>query len=112
MRLFYKEDLKNVLSLVKDGEQSLRKAAQRTGIPRTTLSRWVNNLSKFGSGRSTAISAETEGLLVEAIEYMGDLGWPNDQGQLKAIVLTFVQKTQLNNPFKNDIPNDKWCESF
>ena len=43
---------------------------------------------------------------------MGDLGWPIDQGQLKAIVSTFVQKTQLNNSLKNDIPDYEWCESF
>ena len=43
---------------------------------------------------------------------MRNLGWPIDQGQLKAIVFTFLQKTKLNNPLKNDTPGDEGCESF
>ena len=74
--LFYKKDLKNSVLFVKDDEQSLR-----IGITQATLLRRVNkNSLKFGSVQSTGISAKTEGLLVEAMKYIEDLGWPLDQG--------------------------------
>ena len=75
VHVFCNEDLGNAVLLMKDGEQSLSKVTQRTKIPWVTLSRWVNkkNSSQFGSEHSTAISAKTGALLVETIEYMGDL---------------------------------------
>ena len=89
---FTEEDLQRAVLLVKNGAESLRKEAHTTGIPHTTLSRWVNNksTSNVGSGRKTTIPLETEELLVDAIEFIGDLGWPIDKGQLKFIVATFL----------------------
>ena len=51
-RWFNRDDLENDILLVNDCKQTLRKIAQTTGILRTTLSKWVNNmkLSKFGLG--------------------------------------------------------------
>ena len=80
--------MKSAVLLVKSGTESLRKMAETTGIPRATLSRWVNNKnsSNFGSGCKTTIPLETEELLVDAIEFMGNLG--------------------------DDVPGDEWLNLF
>ena len=78
-RNFTEADIESAVLLVKGGAESLSaesKVAHTTGIPRSTLSRWVNNKSNsnFGSGRKTTIPLETEELLVDRIEFLGDLG--------------------------------------
>ena len=87
---------------MKSGAESLRKVAHTTGIPCSTLSRWVNNknTSNFRSGRKTTIPSKTEELLVDTIEFMGHLGWSIDKGQLKFIVSTFIQEMDIKSPFK------------
>ena len=42
-RNFTEADIQSAVLVVKSGAESLRKVAYTTGIPRTTLSRWVNN---------------------------------------------------------------------
>ena len=108
-RNFTEADIQSAVLVVKSGAESLRKATHTTGIPRTTLSRWVNNKnsSNFGSGRKTTILFETEKLLVDAIEFKGDLGWSIDKGQLKFIVSTFIQEMDIKSPFKENMPGDE-----
>ena len=92
----------------------MRKVAYTTGIPCSTLSRWVNNknTSNFGSGCKTAIPLETEELLVGIIEFMGDLGWPIDKDQLKFIVSTIIQEMDIKSHFKESMPGDEWLNLF
>lgn len=47
---FIEEDLYSVVLLVKSATESLRKLAHTTGIPCTTLSRWVYNKNNSNSG--------------------------------------------------------------
>ena len=116
-RNFTEADIESAVLLVKGGAESLSaesKVAHTTGIPRSTLSRWVNNKSNsnIGSGRKTTIPLETEELLVDRIEFLGDLGWPIDKGQLKFIVSTFIQEMYIQSPFKGNMPGDEWVNLF
>ena len=112
-RNFTEADIQSAVLLVKSGGQSLRKVAHTTGIPHSILFRWVNkNNLNFGSGCKTTIPSETEELLVDAIEFLGDLGWPIDKGQLKFIVSTFIQEMDIISPFKENMPGDKWLNLF
>ena len=111
---FTEADIQSAFLLVKSGAESLQKAARTTGIPGSTSSRWVNNknTSNFGSGRKTTIPLETEELLVDTIEFMGDLSWPIDKVQIKFIVSTFIQRLDIKSPFKENMPGDKWLNLF
>ena len=51
-------------------------------------------------------------LLVDIIEFVGDLSWPIDKGQLKFIVSAFIQEMDIKSPFKENMPGDERLNLF
>ena len=113
-RNFTEADIQSDVLLVKSGAELLRKVDHTTDIPSSTLSRWVNNKNNlnFVSGCKTTIPLESEELLVGGTEFLGDLGWPIDKGQLKFIVSTFIQEMDIKSPFKENMSGDEWLNLF
>eukprot|EP00794_Sanderia_malayensis_P010225 gene10225-11274_t len=94
---------------------SLRALEAKYGVPKSTISRWASESNRprsFGPGRPTALSSETEKILVDAVKYLGKLGWPLDIQQIKFIIESFLKCIGENNIFPNNVPRDDWITGF
>ncbi|GAB1602359.1 uncharacterized protein LOC115211605 [Argonauta hians] len=116
LKTFSEDDLRDAINCYKNGGKGVtfRSVARKFGVPRSTLERWVNKRESahFRSGRDTVLSTEIEEYLIEALLYLGDLGWTLDNDQLKFIVKSYLDSMELQTVFKNNVPGDDWLHHF
>ena len=110
IRKFNEENLNAAVTQYLNDGLSLRELEKQYGIPRSTISRWASTESekpqRFGAGRTTKLSYETESILVDAIKYLGELSWPIDKQQIKFIIESFLIKTKQTSLFPDNIPGE------
>ena len=114
IRKFNEKQLEEAVRQFVNGEKSLRQIEREFGIPRNTISRWAKEEQphRFGAGRTTKLSHETESILVVAIKYLGELGWPMDLQQIKSIIESYLIKSNQISIFPNNIPGEDWVQGF
>ena len=103
----YTEDsLKQAVDAVHDGKLSLRKASLQFGVPKSTLSLYVNGKLTFGARRGPAsvLTQEEERQIVEYATHMGQIGYGCTCEQVLDIVAKIVKKDGRPNPFVNGRP--------
>ena len=66
----------------------------------------------LGSGNTTVLSVEEEGLIVCAFKFLADGGIPMNRVQLLAIVQQFCVSVGRNVPFAGGVPGRRWLEGF
>lgn len=104
--------LEVAVKLVADG-QPLRKVAKDHGIPKSTLNRWVNEPpAKIGSGGRTVLSNSEELVIVSALEYIGQCGYPKGRDEVKNMVKSYLDSIGRKNPFKDNRPGEDWMLLF
>ena len=108
--------LMTAIQLVKAGD-SVYNVSKSSGIPYGTLYRKTHdqiqrNDKRIGSGCGFALSSTKEKLLVEALMYLADKGFPQDREDIKLMVKSYITLTSTNTPFKDDKPGKDWCISF
>ena len=83
------------------------------GISKSTLFGWKKNPNcVLGSGNTTALSQEEEGLIVHAFKFLSDGGIPMNRIQLLAIVQQFCESTGRVTPFVEGVPGKRWLQLF
>eukprot|EP00794_Sanderia_malayensis_P013229 gene13229-14587_t len=114
IRKFDKKQLEEAVGQFVNGEKSLRQLEREYGIPRNTISRWAKEEQphRFGADRTTKLSHETESVLVDAIKYLGELGWPMDLQQIRSIIESYLIKTKQISLFPNNTPGEDWVQGF
>ncbi|XP_065662787.1 uncharacterized protein LOC136085412 [Hydra vulgaris] len=86
--------LMTAIQLVKEGE-SVYSVSKSSGIPYGTLYRRSHdqiqrNDKKIGSGRGFVLNNTKENLLVEALMYLADKGFPQDREDIKLMVKSYI----------------------
>ena len=92
---------------------SIRKVAKDMSIPYTTVQRWHNNPKiSVGPGRPTVLTASEEDLIVTALLFTAKCGFPQDRGEVKDMVQSFIKHTGRETPFQDGRPGRDWIVSF
>ena len=96
-RSFSDDDLIAAVTAVHNGWLTVRLAAERYGITKSTLARSVNeqtaisDVTKKHIGRNTLLSEEEERLLIESIVTLGEFGFSRDKDDILEIVKNYLQ---------------------
>jgi transposase len=106
------ETFNNAISAVKNG-MSLRKAAEKFQIPKSTLSNKMTGKTAVGawSGRKPYLKREVENELVDKVKKASSMGFGTSRRQFLLKVGTLCQKTSVAR-FKHGAPRKDWYYSF
>ena len=89
-KLHDQEKVKQAALRIKAG-MSLRVAAEKFGIPRSTLSDKVKNQHSESVGRPTALTMDEENMLVERLLLISEWGYPPTSRDLRYIVRSYLE---------------------
>ena len=111
---YIEDTLKLAVEDVREKKISLRKASLRYGIPKITLSLYVNEKLEFGSRRGPAsvLTREEESKIVEYAVHMAEIGYGCTRDQVLDVVAKIVLKDGRSHPFTNGRPGRKWWSLF
>ena len=107
-------ELKAALQRVSSKEMSLRQAAIRYGIPRSTLSDHKTGKStmRYG-GAPTVLSHAEESEIVISCQVLAEMGFPLDKAYVSAVVSDYLKQQGKHSPFGElGIPGRKWWNGF
>ncbi len=92
---------------------SFKKAAEKHGVPKTTLFRKSKQQQIAPVGSPTTFSSEDELEIVEAIEVAAEWGYPLTPLDVRLIVKAHLDSNKINIPkFKNNLPGKSWFYGF
>ena len=82
-------------------------------IPLSTLYDWKQNPDiKLGGGRPPVFSVLEERLIVEAIMYASNMGFPQTREDLCDMIQQYVHYSLKRTPFNNGRPGYDWLRGF
>ena len=95
-------------------ELSICRASRQYAIPKATLiKKLVTNQDTIGkSGPPTVLSAEEEAMIVTWVMEKERIGYPMHPNLVKLAIQSVLKKSPRPNPFKNNLPGDKWFKLF
>ena len=93
---------------------TLRQAAERFEVPKSTLHEKLNKKSslELKKGPPPILSWEIEAKIVDWVIECQDNGFPIDKTRLLDCVQQYVKSEKLKTPFKNGRPGDQWYDAF
>ncbi|KAJ4436072.1 hypothetical protein ANN_18699 [Periplaneta americana] len=98
---------------VKSGKLSIRKAAEKHSVDRSTLNRKLKGLHMQSFGRPTALSSKEEHHLLQGIITAAEWGFPLTSFDVRCIVKQYLDKKGATEKrSKNNLPGDDWYRSF
>lgn len=110
---FSEEKLQLAVEAVRNKQLSLRKAAERYGVPKSTINRKLNskNMSKYG--RPPALSTVEKHCLVENLQAAAKWGLPLTEFDVRLVVKKYLDMKSIVEPrFKNNMPGEEWTKLF
>ena len=108
------EDMENAVKACKEGT-SVRKAAEKFHVPKSSLQDIISGKNKIGSrvGRKPVFKPHEEKELVEWLKKMSRLGFGRTKKQVVETVQNILDKQGRTVPvFKNNKPGDDWWKHF
>ena len=108
------KDLEEAIRDVQEGKCSVRAAAARHDVPKSTLhdhvSMKVNKISK--PGPSPILREDEEDELVKWIKEMNSIGYGQCRQQVCLVVKRWLDSNERPNPFPNNLPGKDWWYAF
>lgn len=101
------------LAEVKNNNISVRDAAKKFNVPKTTLNNKARGFYPVARkmGPKTCLDTTVENKIVKCLFTLAEAGFPLTKTQLLDNV-SILASQQENNPFKNDRPTDTWFKLF
>ena len=99
---------------VQEGKLSIRGAASKYGIPRSTIHDHTSCKVKEVSrpGPSPVLAKKEEEELVQWAIKMSEIGYGQCRQQVCSMVKRLLDKTGRPNPFQDNLPGKTWWYSF
>lgn len=113
-RLQYSEHQMNLaLEEIKKNKISIRDAANKFNVPKSTLNDKVRGVVPAGRkiGPKPLLGIETENKIVKCLFTLADAGFPLTKQQLIDNVRALMSQS-TNNPFSNGLPGRMWFQLF
>ena len=106
------ENLDKAIDAVKKG-MSVRKAAQKYEVPRSTLHDRVHNGASAKVGRPTELNKEEEDIIVDRANLMTSWGFLLTSEDLKELVKGYLDAKGVESKiFKNNMPGYEFVRGF
>ena len=111
---YIEEDVENALKHHREQGISLRKCEFKFNVPKSTLieRNKSRNADQHGSGRPTALSVETEKLLIHLIQCFSDRSYGLTPADIISIVQHYLKNTKQEHLIKNGKPSLQWWYDF
>ena len=108
------DQLISALNDVRQGELSVKKAAEKWGVPRSTLTDKKLGRSDTNSrpGPCTVLTADEEALLCEWIAQMSHRALPITKRSLLDSIQAVLTESPRPNPFVKNRPGNRWFDLF
>ena len=108
-----KNDLERALSAVKNRSMTVRAAAERYGVPKSTLQDKCKGLHKQRHGRPTVLSQNEESHLSKNILLLAaEWGFPFSHTDLKHFIKSYLDRKGLRTRFKDNLPTSRFVSAF
>ncbi|KAJ8891144.1 hypothetical protein PR048_010658 [Dryococelus australis] len=91
---------------------SIKKGAEKNGVPRNTRSDKINGKTPTGTGPDSCLTKEEEEMLVEWAISVGKPGFPITRKDLQNSAQQHAKELNREFPFKDGRPGRKWCQHF
>ena len=107
------DQLRSAIKEVSDGVSSVRAAAIKYGIPKSSLHDHLTGKStkRFGGPR-TIIPHEVEKEIVASCITLQEFGFPMTKEIVSTIIRDYLRESSMPNPFTNDTPGRCWWDGF
>lgn len=106
------EDIAKAIAEVHSGT-SVRGAAEKFGIPKSTLHDHIKGVSKStGAGGPTVLSRDVEREIVLACTTLAEMGYGVTRDLVEHIVSQYLLDNDIPNPFVGGAPGRDWWERF
>lgn len=100
-------------AVVDAGEISMRRAAMRYDIPKSTLHDHISgHKTKCRAGRPTILSELEEKVIVRSCQELAQLRFGVDRHTVGAVVHNYLSTQGRETPFKDGTPGIKWWRGF
>ena len=107
------QNLCRAVQEVKAGHLSYRRAAEKFGIPKSTLLDKVKNSHPKIMGGQTVLDKKEEQVLVEGILRAAHWGFPLTSVDVRYIVKGYLDRSgKREKRFRNNLPGVEWATSF
>ena len=109
---FTVETMNNAMTDVRNNLLSVKKAAFKYGLNRTTLINHLKNRHSGVVGKPTVLTRDEEAVIVHAIQKLADWGFGIDRDVVTNVVQDFLKNDNRVNPFKTGKPGRDWMYGF
>lgn len=112
-RDFTDEMLETAVKDVKDQGLSIRQAAEKYGIPKSTVQRKLSAKNCLKPGRQCALTEDDETALTDGVLAASLWGFPFTPLDVRYIVKSYLDmQGRQEKRFKNNLPGHDWVKSF
>ena len=110
-----KEQPEKALEEIKSrkGKSSIHAAAQKYGIPVTTLHNHLRKTTTtVGAGRPTVLTSEEEREIVYCCQVLQEVGFGLTKEVVSRVVCDYVTSIGHHHPFYEGVPGKHWWSGF
>jgi len=100
------------MSDVREQGITIKEAAKRHGINRSTLINHLKNYKTGKVGRPAVLTPAEESIIVHALKKLGEWGFGVDREAVQSIVMDYLRNANRQTPFKDGKPGPDWMRSF
>lgn len=105
--------LKNAVGDVKAKKLTIRRAAEKYGIPKSTISDKLKNLHSLNPGRPPVFNIKEEEFLVKGIIKAAEWGFPFTTRDILQLVKIYLDNKGIREKrFVDNLPGRDWFKSF
>ncbi len=104
--------MEEAIKACKEGQMSVRAAAQHYGLPKSTLQDRVSGAHGPEHGRPTALCKEEEEYIVDMVKQCSEWGFPFTARDLQLFIKQYLDRKGEAERFKNNMPTHGFVDSL
>ena len=106
------EAMEKATAEVRQQGTTIKEAARRHGINRSTLINHFKNYKSGKVGKAAVLTPAEERIIVHALKKLGEWGFGVDREAVQSIVMDYLRNASRQTPFKDGKPGPDWMRSF
>lgn len=106
------DNLKQAIQVVSNNRMTIRQAAARFGIPKSTLSDKIKNRHEKKQGGQQVLSVVEKNRLTTGIMKCAEWGYPLTRREILYLVKNYLDRKGVKSRFKDNLPGNEWFYTF